>query len=470
MKEAQRCVECKNPACEVVCPLSNRIRDWLILTAQGQFLQAAEVSQTTSNMPEICGRLCPQDRLCEGKCIVGIKGESVAIGAIERFINEYAFREGGIPTPEMAPPTGCRVAIVGSGPAGLACAEELAKKGHQVTVYEALPNPGGLLAYGIPGFKLEKAVVERRIHYLERIGITFVCNTRIGEEISLHELFDKGFNAMFLATGATKPKRAHLEGMELKGVHEALPFLIRNNQDTISSFDVPPPSTGGSEGESFGPPRGPGGGKPDNMAGKKVVVFGGGDTAMDCVRTAVRRGAAKVICAYRRDEANMPGSRREVKNAKEEGVQFYFLAQPVRFFGDETGHLTKIECIQMTLDELDVLPPPAGGPGEQSLGPPRGRGGEGRRHPVPIAGSNFTLEADFAILAFGFDGTPVPRVEDATLKRTRWGTYQVDENFMTSWPGVFAGGDNVRGAALIVTALKEGRTAAKEIDHYLKSR
>lgn len=428
MLEASRCVECKNPPCEKACPLHNHIRDWLILTAEGRFLEAAALSQSTSNMPEICGRICPQDRLCEAECILGAKHKPVAIGAIERFINEYAFRElGGIPRPPMAPPTGKQVAVVGAGPAGLACAEELAKKGYQVTVFEALPRPGGLLLYGIPGFKLEKWAVERRIDYLKGLGIQFVLNTTIGKDLSIQDLFRRGFEAVFLGIGAQKPKNPKIPGMDLKGVHEALPFLIRNN---LNEEYLP-------KGEWT----------KDDLRGKLVTVFGGGDTAMDCLRTSVRMGAARVVCVYRRDEENMPGSRKEVKAAKEEGVEFFFYTAPVRFIGDEAGHVKKVECIRMELGEPDST---------------------GRRSPIPIEGSNFEIETDFVILAFGFDGHPLPDVE-GKLKVTKGGTYEVDENKMTSWPGVFAGGDTVRGADLLVTALKDGRDAAEGIDRYLKA-
>ncbi len=427
VQEASRCVECKNPPCERACPLHNRIRDWLILTAEGRFLEAAHLSQSTSNMPEICGRICPQDRLCEEACIVGAKNQPVAIGAIERFINEYAFRvHGGIPVPSVAPRTGKRVAVVGAGPAGLACAEELRKMGHDVTIFEALPKPGGLLIYGIPGFKLEKWVVERRIEYLKKLGIEFRCNVKVGRDLSLQDLFDRGFHAIFLGTGAQRPKNPRLPGMELAGIHEALPFLIRNNLD---ERELPP------------------GMKRDDLRGRKVAVFGGGDTAMDCLRTSVRLQASRVVCVYRRDEANMPGSRQEVKRAKEEGVEFHFLTTPVRFIGDEAGYVRKVECLRMRLGEPDQ---------------------SGRRSPIPIEGSEFEFEADFIILAFGFEGDPVPD-EGGRLKLTKGGTYEVDEHKMTSWRGVFAGGDGVRGADLLVTALRDGRDAAIGIDRYLRS-
>jgi len=426
IQEASRCIECKHPRCEKACPLHNAIRDWLILTAEGRFLEAAALSHATSNMPEICGRICPQDRLCERACILGVKQQPVAIGAIERFINDYAFRAwGGIPIPLTAPPTGNRVAIVGAGPAGLACAEELRKMGHTVTIFESHPRPGGLLRYGIPSFKLEKWVVQRRIDSLQRLGIEFRCQVRVGHDLSLQDLFEQGFHAVFLATGAQKPKRPNLPGMELGGIHDALPFLIRNNLD--------------GEEVTAGAAR-------DDLRGRNVAVLGGGDTAMDCVRTAVRLGAPKVVCIYRRDEENMPGSRQEIKRAKEEGVEFLFLAMPVRFLGDAAGQVTTVECLKLTLGEPDAC---------------------GRRSPLPIEGSHFEVEASVVILAFGFEADPTVDTEGQP-KVTPWGTYGVDERQMTSWPGVFAGGDGVRGADLLVTALKDGRDAARAIDRHLR--
>lgn len=417
--EASRCVECLKAPCVKACPLHNPIKDWLILTAEGKFVEAAHLSRTTSTMPEICGRICPQDRLCEDACIVGVKHPPVAIGAIEKFINEYAFAQEGLPLPAVAPPTGQRVAVVGSGPAGLACAEELVRRGHHVTVYEAAPRPGGLLRYGIPGFKLEKSVVERRTEYLERLGVEFVCGTRVGNDVTLQELLDGGFRALYLATGATAPKRPDLRGMELEGIEDPLPFLIRNNS---------------SDGEV----------EPDDLTGLRVVVLGGGDTAMDCLRTARRLGAASVTCVYRRDEANMPGSRREVQSAKDEGVVFEWLKAPVRFLDNGAGGVRGIECIHMALGEPDA---------------------EGRRKPVPVPDSNFEIDADLVILAFGFDGSPVLSANGP--QTSKWATYVVDEKGMTTVAGVFAGGDVVRGADLVTTALADGRAAAIAISEYL---
>ncbi len=417
--EASRCVECAKPPCVKACPLHNPIMDWLVLTAESRFVEAAHLSRTTSNMPEVCGRICPQDRLCEDACIVGVKHDPVAIGAIEKFINEYAFAAEGFPLPEVAAPSGRRVAVVGSGPAGLACAEELVRRGHHVTVYEAQPRPGGLLRYGIPGFKLDPSVVERRAEYLERLGVEFICGTRVGDDVTLEELLGGGFHAVFLGTGATVPKRPAMPGMELDGIEDALPFLIRNNDAQ---------------------------GEPDDLSGVRVVVLGGGDTAMDCLRTARRLGASSVTCVYRRDEVNMPGSRREVRAAKDEGVEFQWLKAPVRFLDNGAGGVRGIECIHMELGEPDA---------------------KGRRKPVPIEGSNFEIEADLVILAFGFDGSAVPAADGP--RRTGWGTYVVNDDGTTTVPGVFAGGDVVRGPDLVVTALYDGRRIAESIDRYLRN-
>ena len=414
--EAARCLECGKAPCIAACPLHNPIREWLVLTAAGRFVEAAHLSRTTNPMPEICGRVCPQDRLCEGACVLGVKQEPVAIGAIERFINDYAIAREGLPTPPPAPLSGYRVAVVGAGPAGLACAEALALRGHVVEVYDAHPQPGGLLRFGIPGFKLDPAVVDRRVNYLRRLGVRFVSGVWVGRDVALSDL-RRRFDAVLLATGATTPKRVDLPGVELEGVMEALPFLIRNT-----------------------------GARRDDLSGRRVVVLGGGDTAMDCLRTAVRLGARQVTCVYRRDEANMPGSRREVRAAREEGVEYVWLAAPVRFVDDGGGRLAAVECIRMELGEPDST---------------------GRRRPVPVPGSEFTIAADLAVLAFGFDGTPVPAADGPRV--AAGGTYVVAPDGSTDLPGVFAGGDVVRGPDLVVTALADGRRVAETIDRYLRT-
>jgi len=422
MAEASRCLECGKAPCSAVCPLGNRIVEWIGLTMEGRFLEAAAVSRATNPMPEICARICPQDRLCEGACTIGVKQVPVAIGAIERFINEYAFAQEGLVVPPIPPATGYRVGIVGAGPAGLACAERLALLGHRVTVYEAWPQGGGLLRYGIPAFKLEKSVVDRRLAYLEGLGIEFVYGARVGVELSLEEM-RAYFHAIYLAVGATTPKHPPLPGLDLPGVTDALPFLIRNAMDgAAGAADLR-----------------------DDLTDRTVVVLGGGDTAMDCLRTARRLGARDVTCLYRRDEANMPGSRREVQAAKDEGVIFEWLVAPVRFLADGGGRLRAVECIRMELGDPDE---------------------GGRRRPTPIAGSNFAVPADLAILAFGFDGTPVAAADGP--ERAREQTYIVTADGATTIPGIFAGGDAVRGPDLAVTALRDGRTAAEAIDRYLR--
>lgn len=419
-EQACRCLNCPKPLCVEGCPLHNRIPEWLALTAEGLFLEAAAISRTTSNMPEICSRVCPQERLCEGACILNARSEPVAIGAVEKFINEYAFAHG-YAEPLIPQPNGFRVAIVGSGPAGLACADELAKLGYQVTVFEAQKTCGGLLVNGIPGFKLEKEVVERRIDVLRRRGIRFRPRVKISRDISFAEL-RAGFDAVFLGVGAQKAKAAEIPGEQLPGVHPAIPFLIQYNAP--HSF----------EGDGI------------DVRGKRVAVLGGGDTAMDCLRTSLRAGAAEAVCIYRRDLANMPGSRKEYYNAVEEGARFEFLTNPVSIEGDQ--HVSGIRCVRMALGEPDA---------------------QGRRKPIQVPGSEFLVEADVVLVAYGFDPEPPPKFGAENLATDRWGGFVVDARQMTSIAGVFAGGDSSRGASLVVHAVRDGRVAARGIDLYLQS-
>lgn len=420
--QAARCIQCPEALCMTGCPLANRIPEWMALTAQGLFMEAAAVSRTTSNLPEICSRVCPQERLCEGACILNSRTEAVAIGAIERFINEYAFARGGVEA-VLAPPNGRKVAVIGSGPGGLACADELVRLGYGVTVFEAQAVPGGLLVNGIPSFKLEKSVVERRIELLARRGVEFRLGVRVGWDVSLAGLRDR-FDAVFLGVGAQQPKPLDVPGAGLAGIVDALPFLIQKNTDSPLMAGAPIP-----------------------VAGRRVAVLGGGDTAMDCLRTALRSGAREAVCLYRRDLANMPGSRKEYANALEEGAQFRFLTNPVALTGDAAGRVSAVRCVRMELGAPDA---------------------SGRRSPRPVPGSESDVPADLVIVAYGFDPVPFPRDSDLAQAATdKWGGFKVDANQMTSLPGVFAGGDSVRGPSLVVHAVRDARKAAQGIHRWL---
>jgi glutamate synthase (NADPH) small chain len=426
-EQARRCIQCAQPSCVQGCPLNNRIPEWLALTAEGHFLEAAELSRSTSNMPEICSRICPQERLCEGHCLLGDRSEPVSIGAIERFINEYAFQHDAVAVCP-APPNGWKVAVIGSGPGGLACADELNRSGYAVTVFEAQPLPGGLLVNGIPAFKLEKTLVNRRIELLRQRGVEFRTGVRIGLDLDLGELRER-FDAVFLGIGAYQAKALGLPGADLGGVYQALPFLIQKN--VPFELDVPP----------------------IEVQGKRVVVLGGGDTAMDCLRTALRCGAAEAICAYRRDLSNMPGSRKEYYNALDEGARFLFLTNPIRIEpgeGAAASHVASVSCVRMQLGAPDA---------------------SGRRKPKPVPDSEFSLPADLLLVAYGFDPVPFPPESDLSrIAVNSWGTVVVDDNQMTNLPGVFAGGDLVRGPSLVVHAVRDARRAAKEIHRYLNDK
>jgi len=422
--QASRCIDCPDPPCAQACPLGNRIPVWLALVADARFLEAAEVSRSTSNMPEICGRICPQERLCEGACILNARSEPVAIGAVEKFLNEYAFAHDAVDA-AVAAPNGLKVAVVGSGPGGIACADELAKLGYAVTVFEAQSRAGGLLVNGIPSFKLEKSIVERRLDLLRRRGVTFRCGVKVGRDISLSALREQ-FDAVYLAIGAQKPKELKILGAELRGVFDALPFLIQKNVE-----EAPEES-------------------PIDVRGKRVAVLGGGDTAMDCLRTAIRSGALEAICIYRRDLANMPGSRREYLNAVEEGARFMFLTNPIALSGNENGAVSSARCVRMELGEPDA---------------------KGRRKPREITGSEFDVPIDVVLVAFGFDPVPIFAAGNAdNIEVNSWGGVVVGANQMTSVPGIFAGGDLVLGPDLVVRAVRDSRKAAAGIHEYLSSR
>jgi glutamate synthase (NADPH/NADH) small chain len=425
--EAERCIQCPEAKCQDVCPLGNDIPGAMWLISQGDFLGAANRYRETSIFPEICGRVCPQERLCEGACVLGKRGAPAALGALERFVTDYQRQTEGWPLPELAPPTGRLIAVVGSGPAGLAVAEELTKRGHEVVVYEAWPEPGGLLLYGIPSFKLPKHLVEEKINFLMRLGVRFMTNTRIGESLSVDDLFAAGFDAVFLGTGANVDAKLKAEGVELAGVSQATDFLVRTNVDPHLL--------------------------PEHMrqpveVGEKVVVIGGGDTAMDCLRSALRLGAKEVACLYRRTEAEMPGSKKERVYAIDEGVRFEYLVAPVRFIGDEAGHVRQIECQRMALGEPDK---------------------SGRPRPIPIEGSNFLVDADSVILALGYWPDPLLSETTPGLETHDWGLITAKtETGATSRPGVFAGGDNVTGPDLVSTAVAAGLRAVRAIDEYLR--
>ncbi len=424
-EQASRCIQCPNPLCSQACPLSNRIPEWLALAAQGQFLEAAAASRATSNMPEICSRVCPQERLCEGACILNCKSDPVAIGAVERFINEYAFAHGAVDATPSAP-NGLRAAIIGSGPAGIACADELEKLGYRVTVFESLWLPGGLLVNGIPAFKLEKSIVARRVDLLARRGVEFKLGVSVGSDVPLAEV-RRTHDAVFLGHGAQKSKTAGVPGENLRGVEQALPFLIQKNVDS----------------ELVGLP-------PIDVVGKRVAVLGGGDTAMDCLRTALRAGAKSAVCLYRRDFANMPGSRKEYYNALEEGAEFQFLTNPTAILPDGRGGIAGVRCVKMELGAPDA---------------------SGRSKPRPVPGSEFDTPVDLVLVAYGFDPVSFPDdSEFAAIKVNEWGGIIVDRNQMTSVPGVFAGGDSVRGPSLVVHAVRDARRAAAGIHRQLAPR
>jgi len=427
-EQASRCSQCGVPFCQVHCPLGNNIPDWLKLTAEGRLEEAYEVASATNTFPEICGRVCPQDRLCEGNCVIEKGFESVTIGAVERYITDTAFARGWVRPPLPVRELPSSVGIVGAGPAGLAAAELLRRKGHAVDIYDRYDRPGGLMIYGIPNFKLEKPVVLRRWELFRAAGIRFHLGCTVGRDISLAELRNR-HDAVLIATGVYKARALGGPGSGLAGIVAALDFLTASNRKGLGD-SVPAFESGAL-----------------NAAGRKVVVIGGGDTAMDCVRTAIRQGAASVTCLYRRDRANMPGSMREVAHAEEEGVRFEWLAAPEAFLGERS--VTAVRAVRMHLGLPDAT---------------------GRQQVEPIPGSSFTLEADLVIKALGFDPEDMPAMfGEPGLAVTRWGTLKVDHRtLMTSLPGVFAAGDIVRGASLVVWAIRDGRDAAAAMHRFIE--
>ncbi|OMH28047.1 FAD-dependent oxidoreductase [Motiliproteus sp. MSK22-1] len=428
--QAHRCLECGNPYCEWKCPVHNYIPNWLKLVSEGNILEAVELCHQTNSLPEVCGRVCPQDRLCEGACTLN-EGNfgAVTIGSVEKYITDTAISMGWKPDLSNVVPTGKRVAIVGAGPAGLACADILARNGVSAVVYDRHPEIGGLLTFGIPEFKLEKSVITRRRELLEGMGVEFILNIEIGKDIEFQTLLDE-YDSVFLGMGTYTYMKGGFPGEELEGVYDALPFLISNVNHCLGYEKDPAEFI--------------------NLKGKRVVVLGGGDTAMDCNRTSIRQNAKSVHCAYRRDEANMPGSKKEVINSKEEGVKFLFNRQPVEVVG-ENGKVSGIKLVTTALGEPDS---------------------NGRRRPEIVEGSEEVIPVDAVLVAFGFRPSPAPWFKKFGIELHDDGRVIAAEegkhSYQTSNPKVFAGGDMVRGSDLVVTAIAEGRQAAEGILDFLE--
>ncbi len=428
--QADRCLDCGNPYCEWKCPVHNFIPQWLQLANEGKILEAAELSHKTNSLPEVCGRVCPQDRLCEGACTLNDDFGAVTIGSIEKYITDTAFKMGWRPDMSDVVWTDRKVAIVGAGPAGLACADILIRNGVRPVVFDKYEEIGGLLTFGIPSFKLEKDVIKLRKQIFEEMGIEFVLNTEIGKDIAFQTLIDE-YDSVFLGMGTYTAMKGGFDNESAPGVYEALPFLIANVNRLLGLE---------KSADDF-----------IDMKDKKVVVLGGGDTTMDCVRTSIRQGASNVTCAYRRDEASMPGSRREVVNAKEEGVNFEFNIMPLDIAVDENGKTIGVKVVRTEMGEPDAA---------------------GRRRPVQIEGSEHVMEADAVIIAFGFQPSPSPWFADYGIILDEKGRVRAPAKgrfaFQTSNPKIFAGGDMVRGSDLVVTAIDEGRKAAEGILDYLE--
>jgi glutamate synthase (NADPH/NADH) small chain len=428
-EQSSRCSQCGVPFCQIHCPLSNNIPDWLKLSAEGRLREAYELSQSTNNMPEVCGRICPQDRLCEGNCVIEQSGHgTVTIGSIEKYITDTAWKNNWVKPMKVQKELNLSVGIIGAGPAGLACAEELRKLGYKITIYDRYDRPGGLLIYGIPNFKLEKYVVERRTELLRKGGIKFVQNFEVGKNKTLDELRNL-HDSILIATGVYKAREIEIPGVNLNNIFPAMDFLTASNKkglgDKVKLFD-----NGTLDAKN-----------------KDVVVIGGGDTAMDCVRTAVRQKAKSVKCIYRRDRENMPGSAREVANAIEEGVEFVWLASPKQFIGNSEVKEVEINKIKLGLPDSS-----------------------GRRSPEIEPNTEYKIKADMVIKSLGFDPEDLPNLFNAKeLNVSRWGTIKVNlETMQTNLEGVFAAGDIVRGASLVVWAIKDGRDVALQIHKYLR--
>ena len=423
-EEATRCIDCKNPACMTGCPVGVHIPDFIRHVKEGEFEQAYETIRLTNNLPAICGRVCPQETQCESKCVRGVKGDPVGIGRLERFCADYAMQHASAKA-ERPAPNGHRVAVVGSGPSGLTCAGDLAKLGYDVTIFEALHTPGGVLVYGIPEFRLPKRLVREEIATVEALGVKIETDVVVGRSVSLEELFDEGYEAVFVGSGAGLPRFQGIPGENLNGVYSANEFLTRIN--LMKAYAFPETDT---------PVR----------VGKKVAVVGGGNVAMDAARSALRLGADEVSIVYRRSEKEMPARLEEVHHAKEEGVNFRMLTNPTAIHGDESGNVRAMTCVEMELGEPDA---------------------SGRRRPVVKQGSEFDLDVDTVVIAIG--NSPNPLIRDTTpgLETQKWGGIIVDENGATSLENVYAGGDAVTGAATVILAMGAGKTAAKAIHEKL---
>ena len=428
MLEATRCLHCKNPLCVTGCPVNIQIPDFIAHVVSGDFDSAAAVIARDSSLPAVCGRVCPQETQCEGKCILGVKGEPVAIGKLERFVADWQYDAPDKLPAAVAAPNGHKVAVIGSGPAGLACASDLAKWGYQVHIFEALHKAGGVLAYGIPEFRLPKdKVLQKEIDAVAALGVTIETDVIIGRTVNIDDLFDKeGYEAVFVGTGAGLPRFMGIPGENLNGVFSANEFLTRNNLMKAFRDDYMTPI----------------------HAGRKACIVGGGNVAMDAARTALRLGADTTI-VYRRSEAELPARREEVHHAKEEGIRFELLTNPVEILGDENGWVKGMKCIRMELGEPDA---------------------SGRRSPVPVPGSEFVVDCDTVIMSLGTSPNPLIAKTTPGLERTRRGGLVADESGATTRPGVFAGGDAVTGAATVILAMGAGRKAAAAIDAYLKGR
>lgn len=428
--EAMRCIQCPKPTCVEGCPVGVKIKDFISLVAEGEYLKAAEKIKEDNMLPAICGRVCPQEEQCEAKCVVGKKGESVAIGRLERFVADFERQNVGIREPVLKPKSGKKVAIIGSGPAGLGCAGDLIQMGHDVTVFEALHDLGGVLIYGIPEFRLPKDIVKAEVESLKKLGVDFQTNAVIGFTDTVDELLADGYNAVFIAVGAGLPYFLNIKGENFNGVYSANEFLTRVN--LMKAYKFPDYDT-----PVF------------HIKDKNVAVFGGGNTAMDAVRTAKRLGAKNAYIIYRRSDAEMPARKEEVHHAKDEGIEFIFLANPLEFIGDSDGWLTSVKLQKMELGEPDS---------------------SGRRKPIPIQGSEYILDIDMSVIAIGNGSNPIIQKTTPDLQYTKWGNIVVDDNTMkTTKQGVFAGGDIVTGGATVILAMGAGRKAAAAINEFLNS-